>query len=372
MKLLQPRRFDPRKAAWVLVCLLAFTVYTAQRDRPPRLARWGGHVMGSTYTVQVVDRQMNPGRQAVLQQEIAALLDGLNLELSTWLTNSLLSRFNASDSTAAFEVSPAFAEVTRLALEVSRKSGGAFDITFSPLFDLWGFGRTGPKRVPTAEEQAATRERCGYGYLSVVGSNHIQKARPDLQVVYNAIVPGFAADQVTALLHKKGYTNTYVDVGGETVVRGVNASGKPWRLGIETPVYDAEPGESLEAVVELSDRALATSGDYRNYFRDAAGRVYAHIFDPRTGQPATTQVASVSVVAESGALADALATTLFVMGPDEGLPWLARAYPGVEALFILRESENRLREVASPGFASATGYQPRTEPITVSPGSTQP
>lgn len=372
MKILQPRRFHPLKAAWVLACLVSFVVYTTHRDRPARTWKWGGPIMGSTYTVQVVDKSLDSTRFATMQREVADLLESVNRELSTWLTNSTLSLFNASESTAPFEVSASFAEVTRLALEVSHKSGGAFDITFSPLFDLWGFGRNGPKRIPTPEEQEATIIRCGYGYLGVVGSNAIQKARPDLQVVYNAIVPGFAADQVTALLSRKGYSNTYVDVGGETVVRGVNASGKPWRLGIETPVYDAEPGESLEAVVQLSDRALATSGDYRNYFRDENGRVFAHIFDPRTGRPATTPVASVSVVADSGALADALATTLFVMGPDEGLPWLAREYPGVEALFILREPENRLREVSSPGFEVVTGYRPRPELLTLTPDSTQP
>lgn len=367
MKLLQPRRFDPRKAVWVLICLLAFTFYTAHRDRPRQVWKWGGEVMGSTYTVQVVDRTLPGHTLTGLQNDVAALLDGLNAELSTWLTNSTISRFNASTSTEPFVVSPAFAEVTRLSLEMSRKSGGTFDITFSPIFDLWGFGRSGPKREPTETEQTATLARCGYAHLQVVSSNQIQKTRPGLHVVYNAIVPGFAADQVTALLQQRGYTNTYVDVGGESVVRGVNAAGRPWRLGIETPVYDAEPGAQLEAVVELSDRALATSGDYRNYFRDENGRVFSHIFDPRIGRPATTPVASVSVVADSGAVADALATTLFVLGPDEGQAWLAREFPEAEAFFILRDSETTFREVATPGFEKATGYRPRTGVLQATP-----
>ena len=361
MKLLQPRRFHPLKAAWVLLVLAAFALYTTHRDRPARLWKWGGQTMGSTYTVQVVDRQLNEARFPALQQEVEDLLQSLNSDLSTWLPDSAISRFNNSTSTEPFAVSAAFADVTRTALEVSQLSGGAFDITFSPLFDLWGFGRSGPKRIPAAEEQAATRLRCGYPHLSVPTASSIQKALPGLQVTYNAIVPGFAADQVTALLQRAGYSNTYVDVGGETVVRGLNVEARPWRLGIETPVYDIEPGAALEAVVNLSDRALATSGDYRNYFRDQSGQVFAHIFDPRTGRPATTQVGSVSVIAESGALADALATTLFVMGPKEGLPWLASRLPGVHALFIMRESETSFREVATPGFEAATGYRPRAD-----------
>lgn len=359
MKLLQPRRFDPRKAAWVLVCLIAFAVYTAQRDRPPRVWKWGGQVMGSTYTVQIVEKNLSQRTWTDLQRQVDAVLQGLNQELSTWEPESALSRFNASTSTEPVQVSAAFAGVTRTALDLSRRSQGAFDITFSPLFDLWGFGRSGPKRKPADAEIAATRQRCGFEHLSVPSPTTIQKTIPHLQVVYNAIVPGFAADQVTAWLRQAGYSNTYVDVGGETVVQGHNAEGRPWRLGIETPVYDAEPGASLEAVVHLSNRALATSGDYRNYFRDETGRVFSHIFDPRTGYPATTPVASVSVIADSGAIADALATTLFVMGPDEGLAWLAREFPDAHALFILRESESSFREVATPGFEQATGYHPR-------------
>ena len=365
MKLLQPRRFHPIKAAWVLLVLAAFAIYTSHRDRPLRLWKGGGTVMGSTYTLQVVDRRLDEKRFQQLESQVDQLLQQLNQQMSTWLPESAVSRFNASLSTDPQEVPGALSEVTRIALEIASLSGGAFDLTFSPLFDLWGFGKDGARRKPGDEEIEAIRARCGYQHLSVPGTNLLQKAIPELQVVYNAIVPGFAADQVTLFLQQQGWSNTYVDVGGETVVRGHNLQGKPWRLGIERPVYDAQPGADLEAVVSLTDRALATSGDYRNYFRDEAGQVYAHIFDPRTGRPATTKVGSVSVVASSGAWADALATTLFVMGPDEGIPWLARAVPDAEALFIMREMGDAFREVATPGFERATGY--RADPVTRAP-----
>ncbi len=359
-RLLQPRRFHPLKAAWVLFVLVVFAVYTTRRDRPLQAWKAAGQVMGSTYAFQVVDRGLDQSSFETLREIVDRFLQGLNQELSTWDPHSPVSAFNASASTDPFPVPPSVAELTRLSLDVSRLSGGIFDITLSPLFDLWGFGKEGPRRVPDDKELAVVRARCGYPYLSVPGSNVLQKAIPGLRVAYNAIAPGYAADQVTALLRQQGYTNTYVDVGGETVVQGHNAQGHPWRIGIETPQYDVEPGSSLEAVVHLAHGALATSGDYRKYFRDDSGRVFSHIFDPRTGRPATTRVASVSVVAPSGAMADALATTLFVMGPGEGLPWLAANLPGVEALFILRETENTFSEVATPGFEKATGYRPRT------------
>ena len=363
MKILQPRRFHPLKAGWVLLALVAYTLYTTQRDQPARLWKWSGQTMGAGFAIQVVDRRLNEEQFQELTNRVEALLQDINAELSTWLPDSAVSRFNASTSTEPYEVSALLAEVTRTSLEISALSEGVFDITGSPLFDLWGFGKSGPKHVPDEAAIAATRQRCGYTHLSVPDDHHIQKAVPTLQVVYNAIVPGFAADQITALLKANGLTNTYVDVGGEILVRGLNQAEIAWRLGIETPDYDAAPGASVQAVLHLSDRALATSGDYRNYFRNEQGEVFSHIFDPRTGRPATTKVASVSVIADSGARADALATTLFVMGPDEGLPWLAAKYPDVHALFILRDSEHSFREVATPGFENATGYHPTKAPV---------
>jgi thiamine biosynthesis lipoprotein len=358
MKLLQPRRFHPLKAAWVLLVLALLFVYTTRRDRPPRLWRWAGETMGSSYTVQIVHNGLDERRVAALQADVESVLDELNEELSTWLTNSTLSRFNLSASTDPFPVSPTFADVTALSLELSRLSGGAFDVTFSPMFDLWGFGRTGPKRVPDDASFAQTLALCGYTNLVAEGPDSIRKRIPGLHVVFNALVPGYAAERVSQLLQAQGFTNIYVDVGGETVARGRNLQGQPWRIGIEKPIYDAEPGEELEAVVQLSDRALATSGDYRNYFRDERGQTFSHIFDPRTGRPATSRVASVTVIATNGGWADALATTLFVMGPEQGLPWLTNV-PGTEALFVMRESETAFREVASPGFEVQTGYRAR-------------
>lgn len=364
MSLLQPRRFHPAKALWVLAVLVLFTVYTTRRDRQHRAWRWTGSTMGSSYTVHVVDPRLDDTAFAELRRDVEATLAAINDEMSTWLPDSPISRFNRSASTEPFAVSTDFAGVTRLALDVSRASAGAFDITFGPMFALWGFERSGPGRVPDEQAMAATLARCGYRHLEVVSSNQIRKAIPGLQIVFNAIVPGYAAERLAGLLEARGYTNLYVDVGGETVTRGRNPQGQPWRIGIETPAYGAEAGASVEAVVELSGQALATSGDYRNFFTDEAGHVFTHIFDPRTGRPATSRVASVSVVTTNGGLADALATTLFVMGPAEGLPWLA-AIPDTEALFIMRESETTLREIASDGFERATGYRPRAGPVTL-------
>lgn len=356
MKLIQPRRFHPIKALWVLCILALFFIYTTQRDRAPRLWKWSGEIFGSTYTVQLVDRGLNERSAAALRDTVHALLDALNSELSTWLPDSALSRFNADSRLDPIEVPPRIAELAALSLELSRASGGAFDVTFAPLFDLWGFGRSGPKRIPDPEAIAAARERCGYEKLTVVSSNQLQKAHPGVQIVFNAIAPGYAAQLVADLLMSRGYSNLYVDVGGEIVVRGANLRGQPWRIGIERPLPDAEPGAALEAVLSIRDGAVATSGDYRNFVLGEDGKRYSHLFDPRRGEPALNEVASVTVVARNGAWADALATTLFVMGPGEGLPWL-KEHTDAEALFVLREADGSFREVSSPGFAARAGLE---------------
>ncbi|HMP75522.1 MAG TPA: FAD:protein FMN transferase [Kiritimatiellia bacterium] len=358
MKLIQPRRFYPIKTIWVLAVLAALFVYTTQRDRPPQLWRWSGEIFGSTYSVQIVDKNLNERKLAVLHEDIEAFLDDMNGELSTWLPDSPLSRFNADTSLSPITVTPRIAELAALCDELSRASGGAFDATFGPLFDAWGFGRTGPKRVPDAETVADARARCGYTLLTIISSNQLQKAHPGLHLVFNAVAPGYAAQQVAERLRARGFTNLYVDVGGETVVRGRNLRGQPWRIGIERPDYNIEPGDQIETVLAVTDVAVATSGDYRNFVLGEDGVHYSHIFDPRTGRPAMNRVASVTVVANNGAWADALATTLFVMGPEEGLPWL-QENTDAEALFLMRENGGGYREVASPGLTARTGYMRR-------------
>ena len=358
MKLIQPRRFHPLKAIWVLAVLVALFIYTTRRDRPPQLWRWTGEAFGSSYTVQLVDRHLNERKLAALHDEVEAFLAGMNSELSTWLPDSPLSQFNENPSLAPITVPPRIVELAALCDELSRVSGGAFDATFGPLFDAWGFGHSGPKRVPDAETEAAARARCGYTLLTIVSSNQLQKAHPGLQLVFNAIAPGYAAQQVADRLAAKGYANSYVDVGGETVVRGRNLRGQPWRIGIERPDYGAAaPGERIETVLAVTDAAVATSGDYRNFVLGEDGVHHSHLFDPRTGRPAKNRVASVTVVANNGAWADALATTLFVLGPEEGLPWLA-ANTDAEALFLMRGDDGDYRELASPGLAAKTGYTP--------------
>ena len=340
-----PRRWQ---TALLLLALAAYAAHVYLRDRTLRQWALEGEAFGSTYTVQLVTTTLHEADLEPLRAEIETCLGQINNAFSTWKPDSDLSRFDRDAGTAPFVADTGLVAATEIALEVSRLSGGAFDGTFHPLFALWGFGASEEHRIPSPEEAARVRALCGWTHLHTLAPATLQKDIAGLQYNLNAMAPGYAADRVADLLAARGFTNCYVDVGGEAIVRGGKGQGRPWRLGIEMPDFDAPHGGPLCAVVALTNGALATSGDNRNYFTGPDGEVLSHIFDPRIGRPATTHVASVSILFTNAAWADALATTLFVMGPDEGIPWLTNV-PGAEAFFLVRDGD-ALRTNATPGF----------------------
>ncbi|MCX7006930.1 MAG: FAD:protein FMN transferase, partial [Kiritimatiellaeota bacterium] len=285
-----------------------------------------------------------------LRGAVQQRFDEISRQMSHYLPDSEISRFNSSTSTAPVKVSAAFARVTRFALKLNRASEGAFDPTLGPLITLWGFGPAGsPGKVPSADQLTAYRAQCGATHLRVTAQDELQKDIPGLQLNFGAIAKGYGADEAARVLRGRDYANLFVSVGGEIVALGLNPEGQPWQVGIERPLYGAAPGAALSASVPLSGRALSTSGDSHQFFRDEHGRVFAHILDPATGRPVQNTLASATVIAADGLTADGLATALFVLGPERGLRWI-EAHPDVAALLILREADGRFRLVASSRF----------------------
>lgn len=291
-----------------------------------------GETMGTTYSVKVA---VVP--DGVSGDEVARLanekLERVNALMSTYIDDSELSRFNASRSTDWFDVSEDTAIVAAAAVELHRLTEGALDVTVGPLVGLWSFGPEGaPERVPSDDEIAAAKARCGIEHLEVrFAPPGLKKTLPELEVDLSAIAKGFAVDGVADALVELGIDRFMVEVGGEVRVGGPKADGAPWRLGIEEPVAGMR---RVGHLVAMEDEALATSGDYRNYF-EADGERYSHIIDPRTGRPVAHELASVSVLAASCTRADGLATALLVLGPDAGHS-LAESLK-VEALFLVRD-----------------------------------
>lgn len=314
----------------------------------PPLLESRGPTMGTGYMVKIFDPPSELPDD--WKEQVDRELRRVNDQMSTYLASSEVSRFNASDSTDWFAVSPETALVVAKALEVHRLSGGAFEITVAPLVDAWSFG-PGKRTLapPTPERIAELLLRVGSQHLSVrVEPPALRKARPDLSIDLSAIAKGHGVDRLITLLTGWGVKNAFVEIGGEVRVTGDKA-GEPWRVGIQQPDV---AGEVVAKAVPLSDRAIATSGDYRNFF-EFEGQRYSHTLDPRTGKPIRHAVASVSVIADDCMTADAWATAINVLGPEEGTR-IGRDL-GLDVLMMVRQADDRFTSVGiGTAFGQAT------------------
>jgi thiamine biosynthesis lipoprotein len=303
--------------------------------------------MGTHYTAKVVAPGLTPTAQAAAREAVRLALETVSLRMSTYRTDSELTRLNRYAEDAPFALSPDTLAVFELAQRVSERSGGAFDVTVGPVVDAWGFGPSKLNQVPSDEALRALGARVGYRMLTVdARAGSVAKAHPDVRADLSGIAKGFGVDQAARALEALGFGDYLIEAGGEVRTRGLNAHGEPWRIGIERP--DALPPR-VHCVVPLSGRSMATSGDYRIYF-EQAGRRYSHEIDPRTGAPIRHGLASVTVVAPECGFADAMATALIVLGPEQGLALAERE--ALAAYFIVREPDGGFSERQTSAFAA--------------------
>ena len=306
--------------------------------------------MGTTFAVRVVSDALSDRRVASLRAVIEDALGDIDQKMSTYRLDSELTRFNSARSTDPFPVSTETLAVFQHALEISELTGGAFDVTVGPMVDAWGFGPSGqPAAFPTDADIERLQEHVGYQQLEIdLVASTVRKSDPMLSSDLSALAKGYAVDRVVELLRAEGLESLLVEVGGEVRTMGRSERGDAWRVGIERPV--AGP-PTVHRLVRLSDRALATSGDYRNYY-EVGGRRISHTIDPRTGRPVTHDLASVSVIAPLCVRADAIATALEVLGPDEGFA-MALAQ-GWAALLVGRREDGTLYERETQAFTAHT------------------
>jgi thiamine biosynthesis lipoprotein len=322
------------------------------------ITMWQGNTMGSVYTVKIVGTNLPPPELDALKAEVDQRLKEINRQMSHYQPDSELSRFNRAPAGTPFKVAPEFARVVRLSLELHRRSQGAFDPTLAPVINLWGFGeKTDQRAVPSEPQLQAALKTVGAQHLSVTDGDQLVKAIPDLSLNLSAIAKGFGVDEMARVLRGHGWTNVYVAIAGEVLALGHSPRGTRWQVGISAPVDNWRENDPMAAVASLSDQAISTSGDYQKFFTDTQGRRLCHILDPRSGWPVQHQVGGVTVVAADSMTADALATTLFVLGPDAGLKFI-ESWTNAAALFIVREAEGRFRPIPSARFAPMTGYRP--------------
>ena len=305
-----------------------------------------GPTMGTTFTVRLVTPPDTVSREE-LGRQIGSTLEYLEQLTSTYRDDSELSLFNASESTDWFNVSEDLCRVVEQALLISRRTNGAFDITVGPLVNLWGFGPGETATQPPAEAKIdAAMSRVGYERLQTRCSvPAMRKDVHDLHIDLSGWAKGYAADQLATLLDQQALSDYLIEIGGEMRLRGHNADGLNWAIAIEKPV----PGERApQTVLRLTDCGIATSGDYRNFF-EYQGQRYSHTIDARNGWPVSHDLAAVTVVAESAAYADAMATALLVLGPEAG-PLLAEEL-GIAGYFLVR-NKTGLEEITTTSFDS--------------------
>ncbi|RHW75195.1 FAD:protein FMN transferase [Colwellia sp. RSH04] len=295
-----------------------------------------GRTMGTTYNVKVVST-LEHVKSINLQQQIDDALKQVNQEMSTYIPSSEISQFNQSRTTEERVISEGFSRVLAESLRLGEMSHGKLDITVGPLVNLWGFGpEFRPEKVPSAALIAQTKAQTGLDNLSLTG-NKLAKAKPELAVDLSTIAKGYGVDVVAELIEANGFTNYLVEIGGELRLKGVKSTGELWVVAIEKPITTER---SVQQFIVPKDNAMATSGDYRNYFEEDGVR-FSHIIDPDTGKPIKHNLVSVTVIHPSSMTADGLSTLLMVLGEEDGL---AFAEKHQLAAYFISKSEHGFTE----------------------------
>jgi thiamine biosynthesis lipoprotein len=329
----------------LLLIIIFLTASCTKKPPPADLMSITGKTMGTTFSIKIVNDKNLSIDYYLLESEINELLKEINQQMSTYIKDSEISRFNDYDSTGWFNISYDFAFLLKTALEVSSISEGAFDITVGPLVNLWGFGpELKNPEVPGVKELLEAKSKTGYEFIAVkVDTPAVKKDNPEVYLDMSAIAKGYGVDKVSELLSSKKIINYMVEIGGEARTAGKNNKDESWKIGIETP----DSHSNIQKVISISDYSIATSGDYNNYFEENGIR-YSHTIDPRTGMPITHKLASVTVIHSNCALADAYATAINVMGPTVGYDFALKENL---IIYMIVKEETGFIEKLTPQFS---------------------
>ncbi len=321
-----------RKSNLLIMVILSLIISTGCGVKE-EYSGFRGETMGTHYTVSF---KAQSGCK-VQKNEIDSLLRAINNKMSTYQSDSELSLINRHKSPGEYPISPALSFVLHAARSVWEETNGAFDVTIGPLVNLWGFGPSKILAAPTIQEQDQIKGRIGMTNL-ILSQESLVKKRHNMYLDLSAIAKGYAVDQLSVFLERGGCHDHLVDIGGEAKLRGNNSFGEPWRIGIEKPHIGKD---RIQQVLRLSNIGIATSGNYRNFRESDFGRV-SHVMDPRSRMPTNSRVASATVLHASTMMADAYATSLMVLGYEEGIR-LAQEQ-NLAVYIILEEPSGRFEE----------------------------
>lgn len=308
---------------------------------------FSGKTMGTTYHIKVVTGFF--GNTKGLKDKVEMRLEQIDKSMSTYRKNSEISLFNAFDRIGEkFYISDDFFNVMKVAKDIYKLTGGAWDGTIKPIVNLWGFGNSKNKKgIPEESEIKALLSEIGFNYIEISSNRYLVKRKASISLDLASIAKGYAVDQIAALIRTNGIKNFLVEIGGEVFAAGLRNDGKKWRVGINSPKKDA-PFDKIYKVISLYDKGFATSGDYRIFF-EFKGKRFSHIIDPRNGHPIDNGVVSVSIVADTCTFADGLATAVMILGVEKGIK-LVNSLNHTECLIVVQKDDDTLIDHYSKGL----------------------
>lgn len=334
-----------KKLIWqipFLLILIIGSIFVIRQQRNTPFQKDEGMVFGTIYHITYQS-------DTNYQKEIEAELQKVDHSLSPFNKTSIISRVNRNEKVKVDEM---FSEVFQLAEKISGDTDGAFDITVAPMVNAWGFGfKTG--NPPTKQTIDSLRAIVGFHTVSLQ-NGYVIKKNPKTMLDCSAIAKGYGTDVVARFLKKKGVQNFMVEIGGEIVVNGNSEKLQPWRIGINKPTDDSlNTSQAIQDVVSVSNIAMATSGNYRNFYYKN-GKKYAHTIDPKTGYPVQHNILSATVFADDCATADAYATSFMVLGLD-GAKKILEKHPELCAYLIYSDQKGSNQIWYSPSLQKKLG-----------------
>ncbi|RZF20987.1 FAD:protein FMN transferase [Halobacteriovorax vibrionivorans] len=312
------------------IFLIALTTFSSCQSDKLQFYRLSGPTMGTIYNIKFIAPQGY--NELKLKKDVEIRLDEVNKAMSTYISDSEISLFNKMSKDEKFFPGKDFKRTLEHALDVAKKTDGTFDPTIGTLVNLWGFGPNGKRKIPSQSDVLAAKEKVGYEKIKLDG-NTLTKSVDGVYLDLSASAKGYGVDALIELLKSQGIRNALVEVGGEVRTMGESLT-RPWKIGVESP--SNKDGNPVVRVVTMKDVALATSGDYRNFFKEG-GKRYQHTINFKSGAPVASQLASVSVVSDTCMDADAWATALMAMGKEKAIAYAKKNK--LKAFFIYRSDD---------------------------------
>jgi len=327
----------------IIIIAIAIVIFLMRKRNKGEYVKIAGFTQGTSYHITYESR-----RGENLKNEIDTLLADFDKIFSTYLPSSVISRLNKNDTNV--DINSHFIKLFDKAYEVYKATDGAFDITVAPVVNAWGFGFT---------EKADIDSSLIDSLLQYVGMNKVKldqgkiwKKYKETMLDANGIAQGYSVDVTTGFLDKKGIRNYLVEIGGEVSTKGVNDKGVIWKIGLDKPIENNfAPGTYLQAILQVENRSLATSGNYRKFY-EKDGVKYVHSIDPKTGYPVLKNLLSVTVLADDCMTADAYATGFMVMGVERTKTFLS-SHKEMEAYIIYSDNEGNYQVFITEGLKNS-------------------